>query len=240
MKKHKQIIVANWKLKLNLNESVALAQGLKEKLAKEELKDKKVVLCPSFLNIGEVAQVLHSSDIALGAQDAVYEDTIATSDLKKMGCEYIIVGHSDRRAMGDSDELVNKKAKAVLENNMIPIICVGESLEEYDTGKTKAVLARQVKAALKGFENKYFILAYEPVWSISTSGSGKTITPKEAIDQIQTILENIPDKLDNFDIAYGGSVNSDTVADFSKDFAGSLVGGASLKAQSFFDLIKNS
>ncbi|MFA6307987.1 MAG: triose-phosphate isomerase [Patescibacteria group bacterium] len=241
MKKYKQTIVANWKLKLNIDEAVSLANELKEKLTKEKLIDKKVVLCPSFLTIREVAKVLKNTNIALGAQDAFSEDqNIATSDLKTLGCEYIIVGHSDRRAMGDTDKLVNKKARAVLANNMIPIICVGETLEEYNSGKTKEVLARQVSQALDGFDNKYFILAYEPVWSISTSGSGKVITPKEAIKQIQTILENIPDILDNFDIAYGGSVNPDTVADFSKDFAGSLVGGASLKAQTFFDLIQNS
>jgi len=241
VKKYKQTIVANWKLKLNVDESVALANKLKEKLVTEDLADKKVVICPSFLTIDKVSKVLKNTNIALGAQDAFSEDqNKSTADLKALGCEYIIVGHSDRRALGDTDETVNKKAKAVFENDMIPIICVGETLAEYNTGQTKEVLARQVSKALDGFDNKYFILAYEPVWSISTSGSGKVITPKEAIAQIQTILENVPDILDNFDIAYGGSVNPDTVADFPKDFKGALVGGASLKAQSFFDLIKNS
>jgi len=246
MKKYKQTIIANWKMKLSVEESVNLALELKEKLAKEKLEDKKVVLCPSFLAIGEVAKVLAGSDIALGAQDVFYKEEgaftgeVSPEHLKELGCEYVIVGHSERRAMGETDEMVNKKAKAVLEHNMIPIICVGETLEEYEAGKTKEVLDRQVAKALDNLDNKYFILAYEPVWAISTSGSGKTITSTEAIAQIDVILKNIPDKLNNFDINYGGSVTDTTVAEFSKKFSGSLVGGASLDAQTFVNLIKNS
>jgi triosephosphate isomerase (TIM) len=244
--KYKQTIVANWKMKLDVDEAIALATELKNILVKEKLTDKKVVLCPSFLAFGEVAQVLHDSDIALGAQDVFYEDQgaftgeVSPENLKQLGCEYIIVGHSERRALGETDEVVNKKAQAVLANNIIPIICVGETLEEYEAGQTEEVLARQVSKALENLDNKYFILAYEPVWAISTSGSGKTITAEEAIDKIEVLKKNIPDNLDDFDITYGGSVKPATVADFSKDFKGALVGGASLKAQMFVDLIKNS
>lgn len=238
--KYKQIIVANWKMKLDVDQAASLASELKEILKPVDLSDKKVVLCPSFSAITGVSKILKDSDIALGAQDSLYENSISTSDLKKLGCEYIIVGHSDRRALGDTDQIVNKKALAVLANKMIPIICVGETLEKYEAGQTKEVLARQVAQALKDFPNQYFILAYEPVWAISTSGSGKTITPTEAIAQIETLKKNIPANLDNFDIVYGGSVEPKTVASFSKEFKGSLVGGASLKAQSFFEIIKNS
>lgn len=246
MEKYKQIIIANWKMKLDLEESVALAIELKGKLEDFYLEDKKVVLCPSFLALHDVAEVLKGSEIALGAQDVFYEKNgsytgeISAQDLKELDCQYVIVGHSDRRAMGETDQIVNKKVKAVLANKMIPIICVGETLKEYEDGLTKEVLVRQVSGALANLDNQYFLLTYEPVWSISTSGSGKTISPAEAIKQIDIIRENIPKNLNNFDIIYGGSVTDQTVADFSKKFSGALVGGASLKAQTFFDLIKNS
>ncbi|OGY93672.1 MAG: triose-phosphate isomerase [Candidatus Komeilibacteria bacterium RIFOXYC1_FULL_37_11] len=246
MEKYKQVIIANWKMKLDLEESVALAIELKGKLEDFYLEDKKVVLCPSFLAVHDVAEVLKGSEIALGAQDVFYEKNgsytgeISAEDLKELDCQYVIVGHSDRRAMGETDQIVNKKIKAVLANKMIPIICVGETLKEYEEGLTKQVLARQVSGALANLDNQYFLLTYEPVWSISTSGSGETIGPAEAIKQIDIIKENIPKHLNNFDIIYGGSVTDKTVADFSKKFSGALVGGASLKAQTFFDLIKNS
>ena len=246
MKKYKQIIVANWKMKLNVDEATALSAELKDMLAKEPLADKKVVLCPSFLAMHDVANILKNSEISLGAQDAFYEEEgaftgeVSPASLKELGCDYIVVGHSERRAMGEVDELVGKKAQAVLANNMIPIICVGETLEEYEAGNAKEVLARQVSKTLENLDNKYFILAYEPVWAISTSGSGKTITAAEAIEQIKILKDSIPASLKDFDIVYGGSVKPDTVGYFSKDFKGALVGGASLKAQTFFDLIKNS
>ncbi|MFA6466371.1 MAG: triose-phosphate isomerase [Patescibacteria group bacterium] len=246
MKKYKQILVANWKMNLDVGETTVLAKKLKLMLAKEKLADKKVVFCPSFLAIAEVSKILKGSGISLGAQDVFYEKNgaftgeISASSLKKLACDYVIVGHSERRALGETDEMVNKKAKAVLENNITPIICVGETLAEYKAGATKKVLARQVTKALKKLDNKYFILAYEPVWSISTSGSGKVISPAEAIAQIAVLKKNIPAHLNNFDIIYGGSVKADTVANFSTDFKGALVGGDSLKAQSFFKLIKNS
>lgn len=246
MKKYKQILIANWKMSLELEQAVLLAKQIKKILAKVKLQDKKVVLCPSFLAISEVSKILKGSDIALGAQDVFYEKNgaytgeISATSLKKLACDYVIVGHSERRSLGETDEMVNKKVKTILENNMTPIICVGETLAEYKAGITKKVLARQVTKALKNLNNKYFILAYEPVWSISTSGSGKVISPVEAIEQIAVLKKNIPAHLNNFDIIYGGSVKADTVADFSSDFRGVLVGGASLNAQSFFKLIKNS
>lgn len=244
--KNKQIIIANWKMKLDVEQAVSLSRKLKELLSAEKLVNKQVVLCPSFLAIHDVAKVLQGSNIALGAQDVFYQvegaftGEVSPASLKDLGCQYVIVGHSERRAMGETDQMVNQKVKAVLENKMIPIICFGETLEEYQAGTTKEVLTRQISTALEGIDNQYFILAYEPVWSISTSGSGQVITAQAAIAQIEVIRQNISDKLDNFDIIYGGSVKAETVADFSKDFAGALVGGASLEAQTFFDLIKNS
>lgn len=246
MKKYKKIIIANWKMKLDVEESETLAKDLKKKLSRIDLSDKRVVLCPSFLAIDGVSKVLQDSDIALGAQDVFYEEEgaftgeISPEDLKELGCQYVIIGHSERRAMGETDDMVNKKIKAVLENDMVPIICVGEALKEYQAKKTDQILAKQIKAALAGIDNKYFILAYEPVWSISTSGSGQVISAPQAKDKIKILTQNIPKGLNKFDVIYGGSVNEKTVVDFTRDFKGALVGGASLKADIFFDLIKNS
>lgn len=246
MSKNK-FVIANWKMNLNPQQSVSLAKELKKLLEKEDWSDKIVVLCPSFLAISEVAKVLRDSNIALGAQDVFYEEEgaftgeVSPENLKELNCQYVIVGHSERRAMGENDELVAKKAAAVAQHNMTPIICVGESLEERDSSLTGQVLQRQVSQALKFIEeDNYFIIAYEPVWAISTSGSGQSITAPEASKMIDIIRQAVPNKLKNFDIIYGGSVKDDTVTDFTKDFKGALVGGASLKADIFYQLIKNA
>ena len=237
-------IGGNWKLHGTQASSIALAEQVKRRTA--ALDDKTIVVFPPYVYLPAVNHVVQDSNLHLGAQNqALHEEgaftgEVSPASLKELGCDYIIVGHSERRAMGEVDELVGKKAQAVLANNMIPIICVGETLEEYEAGNAKEVLARQVSKTLENLDNKYFILAYEPVWAISTSGSGKTITAAEAIEQIKILKDSIPASLKDFDIVYGGSVKPDTVGDFSKDFKGALVGGASLKAQTFFDLIKNS
>lgn len=233
-------------MQLTPDQSVDTAKDLHLLWEKNQESNKQVVLCPGFLALHDVAKVLNKSNIALGAQDAFYQESgaytgeVSPDNLKKIGCQYVIVGHSERRAMGETDDTVNKKVKAVLAEGMTPIICAGEKLDERQDGKTKEVLSRQVSQALAGVEDREFIVAYEPVWAISTSGSGQTITPADAAKEIQTIKESIPSGLNNFAIIYGGSVKPDTVADFTKDFQGALVGGASLEAKTFFELINNA
>lgn len=240
-------LIANWKMQLDKDQSSQQALALKKLLSKEKInKNLNIVLCPDFIALDTVAKIVKGSKIFLGAQDVFYEEKgaytgeISTASLKKLACDYVIVGHSERRALGETDEMVNKKAKAVLAHNMIPIICVGEILAEYKAGLSKKVLTRQVSKALKNLNNKYFILAYEPVWSISTSGSGKVISPAEVIVQIEILKKNIPAHLNNFDIIYGGSVNSKNINDFIDlpNISGALVGNASLVAKEFFAIIK--
>lgn len=244
-----KILIANWKMNLDPGHSIDVAKEIHRLLDNTDIyKTKKVVLCPSFLSLYDVSKVLSNSQIAFGAQDVFYEDQgaftgeISPDDLEKIGCQYVIVGHSERRAIGETDEVVNKKVKAVMENNMTPIICIGEKMAERQANKTDDVLIHQIEKALYEVPNKYFIIAYEPVWAISTSGSGVTITPAEAKEELYTIREAIPNNLNNFDIIYGGSVKPETVADFvgQDAFKGALVGGASLDAKTFVQLIKNS
>ncbi|MBU1203038.1 triose-phosphate isomerase [Patescibacteria group bacterium] len=246
--KYEKIIIANWKMNLGFNQSIDTAKELHLLLEKNDIGDKKqVVICPSFLSIYDLSKVLSGSMIALGAQDVFYEakgaftGEVSSENLHQAGCQFVIVGHSERRAMGETDEEVGKKTRAVLQYDMTPIVCVGEKLDQRKKAQTEEVISNQVKKALSEVEpGQYFILAYEPVWAISTSGSGQTITASEAAKQIELIKNAIPNHLRDFDIIYGGSVNASTVKDFTKNFAGVLVGSASLEAKGFFELIKNS
>lgn len=236
-------------MNLDPGQSIDIAKEIHRLADKSNIDEsKKIVLCPSFLALHDISKVLAGSRIDFGAQDVFYEEKgaftgeVSADNLEKIGCKYTIVGHSERRAMGETDEMVNKKVISLMENNITPIICVGEKMAERQADKTDDVLIHQVQNALQDIPNKYFIVAYEPVWAISTSGSGVTITPEEAQKEIYTIKEAIPENLKDFDIIYGGSVKPETVADFVGEdkFKGALVGGASLDAKVFIELIKNS
>lgn len=245
MKEFSKIIVANWKMKLDLEESVTLTKELLTILEKGNTKDKEVVVCPNFLAIAEVAKVLDKTKIVLGAQDISYPETgeFSASYLKELNCQYVIVGHSDRRVLGETDELVNKKVKAVLKEKMVPIICVGETMIQRDKSQSEEVVLRQIEKATDGLNsNEYFILTYEPVWSISTSGSGKVIDAEEAARMITLIKNILYKKFSNFSLIYGGSVDQKSVAEFSNidGVTGALVGAASLKADSLIEIIKNA
>lgn len=245
MKEFDKIIVANWKMKLNLEESVTLAKELLTILEKGDTNDKEVVVCPNFLAIAEVAKVLDKTKIILGAQDISYPETgeFSASYLKELNCQYVIVGHSDRRALGETDELVNKKVKAVLKEKMVPIICVGETMTQRDSSQSEEVVLRQIEKATDDLDSdEYFILAYEPVWSISTSGSAKVIDAEEAAIMLTLIKDNLHKKFNNFLLLYGGSVDQKSVAEFSRidGVSGALVGAASLKADTLIEIIKNA
>ena len=165
--------------------------------------------------------------------------------LADLGTDYVIIGHSERRDIfGESDQDVNKKAKAIFKNNMLPIICLGESLETKEAGQTSDFVAGQVKAALEGLDGdqvQHLVLAYEPIWAI---GTGKTASPQEANETIKVVRQTVADLYsqevaDQVRIQYGGSVKPDNIADFlaTSDIDGALVGGASLEAESFLQLL---
>ena len=249
----KKIIIANWKMQLGLTESVSLAKDLKKLFSKQA----DVVVCPSFVSLTEVAKVLKNSKIMLGGQDCFWEEKgaytgeVSARSLKETGCEFVIIGHSERRInIGETDEMVNKKIQLALDIGLTPIVCVGENFEQRQHGSKEYVLISQATKAFQGVNvsaDQKVIIAYEPVWAISTSRVGQFIEPQEAEFSHQVIRQSLFDIFsstlvkNNFSIIYGGSVDGNNVNDFIhlENTAGALVGGASLKEESFKAVVNN-
>jgi triosephosphate isomerase len=248
----KLIIAGNWKLNHTEKEAVELVTALRKDLIDVTTVD--IVVCPTFTVLPVVHDVLLESNIALGAQNVFWEDSgaytgeISAPLLKDIGVQYVIIGHSERRQyFGETDETVNKRIKAALKHGLTPIVCVGEVLKEREDGKTFKVIEKQCKGAFAGLtseEIEKIVIAYEPVWAI---GTGKTATPGQA-QEVHKFIRGLLAKFYNEDIAqairiqYGGSVKPENSAELMSqpDIDGALVGGASLKADSFTDIIKNS
>jgi triosephosphate isomerase len=249
----KTVIAGNWKMNNDLAQSEKLIVELKN-LLQNEKPNCDVIVCPPFTSLSEASKLLNGSQIKLGAQNMHFEENgaftgeISASMLKSVGCEYVILGHSERRAIfGESNELINKKIKKALAAGLKPIFCVGELLEERETGITNDVIKKQVLLGLAGIteaEMKNIIVAYEPVWAI---GTGKTASPAQA----QEVHEFIRDLIEidysleianDVTIQYGGSVKPDNAKELlsQKDIDGALVGGACLKADSFLGIIKGA
>lgn len=226
-----KLIVANWKMYLTASASVKLAQRIVKTKAKSQ-----VVLCPSFVALADVAEVIEKSKIKLGAQDifccdarGAYTGEIGLDDLKELGVEYVLVGHSERRRyFKESDELVNQKLKVVLKNRIRPILCVGEPLKVRQAKKEKSYIRAQIKAGLKGVTKKDLkrvVIAYEPIWAIS-GNKGHADKPDDAAKMHAHIR-----KTANTPILYGGSVNSKNAKSFlqAPGIDGLLIGKASTK-----------
>jgi triosephosphate isomerase len=246
------IIAGNWKMNKTVKEALELVKGLKKEL--EGVKDVDIVACPPFTVLSEVEKIIQGTNIHLGAQNLYWEDSgaytgeISAPFLKDTGCKYVIIGHSERRAyFNETNEGVNKKLKAALKHNLIPIVCVGESLEQREKGETFDVVKGHVRGALKDIteeEIKRIIIAYEPVWAI---GTGKTATPEQA-QEVHNFIRKLLKELYSQEIAglvriqYGGSVKPDNVAELmaKDDIDGALVGGASLKIDSFVRIVKGA
>jgi triosephosphate isomerase len=246
----KPIIAGNWKMNKTVGEAIELVNGLKRALF--EVTEVDIVVCPAFTALDEVSEIIYDSNIRLGAQDMHWEDKgaytgeVSASMLKDVGCEYVIIGHSERREyFGESNEIVNKKVKVALRHNLIPIVCVGERLEERDEGKTFDVVKDHIENGLRDLSDNEIlkvVIAYEPVWSI---GTGRTATPKQA-QEVQKFIRNLLAKTYNEEIAqsiriqYGGSVRPDNIAELmhEEDIDGALVGGASLELDSFVEIVK--
>jgi len=246
----KRFLIGNWKMQLNSAESVALAREMVRLWAGQGVLKPEVVtvICPSHVSLAAVHGVVNGTPLDMGAQDVFWEDKgaftgeIAPATLKELGCEYSLVGHSERREfLGETDEMVQRKTAALLRHNIHPIVCVGETMEERRSGRRDSVVINQVRAALKDnrpFGSQTIIVAYEPRWVI---GSGQAVSPEDAASMHQLIKETLYDLLpaDIVDgqvaIIYGGSVDSSNLAGFLEVDAihGVLVGGASLKAAEF-------
>lgn len=246
----RSLIVGNWKMNKTLEDAVAFARALTKGLS--SLDDREVVLCPSFTSLAVVAEVVKGAPVRLGAQNLHWEaqgaftGEISATQLLSAGCRYVIAGHSERRhLLGETDGVISKKLKAALQYGLIPIFCVGETLPEREAQQTYRVLERQVSEGLKGFspaDLASLVVAYEPVWAI---GTGKTAQPHQAQDAhlfIRKLLARLfnPALSQSVRILYGGSVKTDNVDALMSqpDVDGVLVGGESLKAESFLRIIR--
>jgi len=243
------LVAGNWKMNGSLESIDALISGIKSGMG--EVKNAEVVVCPPFVYLDKVQSLIAGTSIALGAQNVsqqasgAFTGEVAVSMLKDFACKYIIVGHSERRALyGENDELVAEKFAAARAGGFIPILCVGELLEEREQGITEDVVARQLDAviSLEGVEAlASAVIAYEPVWAI---GTGKTATPDQAQEVHQFIRTRIASQdagaADKVQILYGGSVNSSNAEElFAKnDIDGGLIGGASLKPDDFLAICR--
>jgi triosephosphate isomerase len=250
MAARKKFVAGNWKMNTTLAEARALAAAVVEGVGASPAAD--VAVCPPFVWLAAVADALKGSPVALGAQNVHYEKKgaftgeISPAMLKEVGCKYVIVGHSERRhILGEADSAINMKVHTALEEGLRVILCVGETLAERERNLQERVFQRQVYAACAGLTDEQFdrlVMAYEPVWAI---GTGKVATPEQAQQAHHNIRgrmaqlygEKIAGRLP---ILYGGSVTADNAAGlFSQpDVDGGLIGGASLKADSFLAIVK--
>ncbi len=245
----KMMIAGNWKM----NKSPVEAAGLAEKIAGKvgDIRHVDIVICPSFPALTAVYEKIEKSYVRLGAQnlfwerEGAYTGEVSTLMLRESGCRYVIIGHSERRShFGETDETVSRKAAAALEWNLIPIICVGEKLEERERGEVESVITKQIKGSLAHLNDENIakiVLAYEPVWAI---GTGKTATPAQANEVhglIRALVGDIFSKeaASELRILYGGSVKPDNIRALiaEEHLDGALVGGASLDEHSFVEIV---
>lgn len=244
------IIAGNWKMHNTSSQGIALVQELAKLTA--DAKDVDIVVCPTFTTLAAVATALKDTNIHLGAQNMHWEKKgaftgeITAEMLKDVCCEYVIIGHSERRQyFAETDTTVNKKTKAALEANLVPIVCVGESLEEREAGTTETVVGAQVRAGLEGLTNEQaatVVVAYEPIWAI---GTGRTASADDANAVCAFVRRTLADMFgqetaDKIRVQYGGSVKADNIAELmsKSDIDGALVGGASLDAVGFSKIVK--
>jgi len=240
-----KLVAANWKMNLLIDEGRELISKLKK------IESEQVVICPTFTSLYPLSEIAKTSNIKLGAQNCndnksgAFTGEINAEMIKDCGCEYVIVGHSERRQQhNESNELINSKAISAHNNNLKTIICIGESEEIYNAGKTKITLEEQLKNSIPENSNsENTIIAYEPIWAI---GTGKVPTLEEIEDIHNFIMDYICSNFSNIDnslkILYGGSVKKDNAKDIMaiKNVGGVLVGGASLDADSFNVIIESS
>ena len=244
----KKVIAGNWKMNMLPNEAIEFIENLNKKVKNTE---NEVILCVPYTDLFYALLTTQDTNIKIGAQNMHYEENGAYTGevsglmLKSIGVQYVIIGHSERRQyFAETDETVNKKVKSAIKYDLIPIICIGETLEQREAGKTEEIITNQTKLALEGLmpeDVKKVIIAYEPIWAI---GTGKTATKEEANESIQKIRDKIRQMYgqnisDEVIIQYGGSVKSSNAKELFQmsDIDGGLVGGASLKVEEFEKIV---
>ena len=244
------LIAGNWKMFKTAGESLDFVRQLKEAVA--DIQERDVVIAPPFTSLYPVGEAVKGSRIYLAAQnlsdriEGAYTGEISARMLIDTGCTYVIVGHSERRMLfGEQDETINRKTRMAIQSGLKPIFCIGETMEEWEAGKTFAVIEKQIKEGLNQLTTddiRKILIAYEPVWAI---GTGKTAAP-EQVQEVHAYIRRIITRnyenglAVNLPILYGGSVNPDNIGKFmaQPDINGTLVGGASLDVDSFVRMIK--
>lgn len=243
------LIAGNWKMNTSLEEAVRLVMAMLPEL--DSIAGVEKVICPPFISLAVVKDLIKNTSILLGAQNMHFEEKGAyTGEISPLMladlCQFVILGHSERRQhFCETDENVNKKLKKAIEFGLNPILCVGESLEDNERGRTEQVITRQTKTGLSGINaTDRLVIAYEPVWAI---GTGRAATGKQANDTIGLIRQIVAGLWDNgtaqaVRILYGGSVTSSNITEFitEPEIDGALVGGASLKASEFVSIVNQT
>lgn len=249
----RKIIAGNWKMNNNLKLTVELISEIINKMD-NHLENTDVIVCPPFTSLETAVELTKNSKVRVGAQNMFYEKNgaftgeVSAEMIKNIGCEYVILGHSERRTIfGESNEWINKKIKKALEESLKPIFCIGETLEERQNGTMEQVLKTQVFEGLSGVTESQManiIVAYEPVWAI---GTGVTASPEQA-DEAHKFIRDLVEKLFNSSVAqeliiqYGGSMKPENAKELlsKPNIDGGLIGGASLKADTFLSIINAS
>ncbi len=245
------VIAGNWKMFKNVQETLAFVEAVK---GKAEIDGVESVICAPYTDLPALVQAVKGTALKAGAQNMHWEESgaytgeISGAMLKELGVDYVIIGHSERRAyFAETDETVNKKVQAAFKHGLLPIVCVGEKLEEREAGQTKDVCRVQTEAALQGLtaaQAAQTVIAYEPIWAI---GTGKSSTAQDAGEVIGYIREVVGKQFDaqtaeQIRIQYGGSVKPGNVREFmqQQDIDGALVGGASLEPESYIQLVEGA
>ena len=243
----KPLIAGNWKMNTGQAEAEALAAGIRE--AADAISGVEILLCPPFISLAAVRDAVMGSSIKLGAQNMHHQQSgaftgeIAPTMLQGL-CQYVILGHSERRQLfGEDDELINRKVQAAFQHGLRPILCVGETLDQRETGQAGTVVSQQLRTGLSGIlDVTGLVVAYEPVWAI---GTGRAATPEIAAEMMGNVISDTlrslhPEAAGETPLLYGGSVNPDNIAGFAAldSVDGALVGGASLQADQFAEIAR--
>ena len=240
------MIAGNWKMNTTVSEAVELVSKMRPGL--DKIANVEKVICPPFVSLAAVNELIKGSSIKLGAQNLYFEEKGAyTGEISPLMlaelCEFVIIGHSERRQyFGESGDIVNRKVMAALKANLKPILCVGEKLKENEAGRTEEVISEQLRSSLAGIDSLDTVtVAYEPIWAI---GTGRAATGRQANDTIGFLRRSIAglgteETAGRMRILYGGSVTADNATEFIKqpEIDGALVGGASLKADQFLSIV---
>ncbi|MBA7618904.1 Triosephosphate isomerase [subsurface metagenome] len=243
------MIAGNWKMNTTVSEAVALVEEMRQGL--DEVDNVEKVVCPPFVSLSAIKDLIKGTSIKLGAQNLYFEEKGAyTGEISPLMlaelCEFVIIGHSERRQyFNDTNEVVNKKIKAALKAGLSPVLCIGEKLEENEAERTEEVVTGQLKSSLAGIDyTTSLIIAYEPIWAI---GTGKAATSQQANETIGLIRRNISElygkeAAGDLRILYGGSVNAANATELMQqpEIDGALVGGASLKADDFLSIVRQT